>query len=206
MEVYKLNIASRQVTRITNNDVYDGNPAWSPDGRQIAFEGERTTEGVTDTDILVRRSDGSGSTTNETNNPGEDDLAPAWSPDGGRIAFHGGSTEDVYTVNVQTDAKRRLTTDGPASLDKDANWSPDGRRIAFENFTSTCPPNDLCKYTSVIYTVDSFNGSGKRPLARGIQEELDGGVEVTEPAYSPNGARITPNTSRAAAWRPRSAR
>jgi Tol biopolymer transport system component len=59
----------------------DGDPAWSPDGRQIAF---RRGAGI-DAEIYLMNADG----TNErllATGPGPD-SDPTWSPDGGRIAF-----------------------------------------------------------------------------------------------------------------------
>ncbi len=36
-----MNLVTSDLTRITNNPAYDYNPAWSPDGRQIAFVSDR---------------------------------------------------------------------------------------------------------------------------------------------------------------------
>ena len=59
----------------------DLDPAYSPDGSQIAFDSTRTGGG----DIYVMNADGSG-VVRLTTDPAEDSQ-PAWSPDGNRIAF-----------------------------------------------------------------------------------------------------------------------
>src|SRR4029453_1636937 len=100
-------------------------PAWSPDGRQIAFTSFRHGNG----EIYVMRSDGSAKR-RLTNNTAHDDHAK-WSPDGTRIAF--ASTRDgnyeIYVMNADGSSPRRLTND-PQS-DYAPTWSPDGQRIAW---------------------------------------------------------------------------
>ena len=56
-------------------------PAWSPDGRRIAFATDRDGN----REIYVMQADGSGQT-NLTNRPYYDD-SPVWSPDGKEFAF-----------------------------------------------------------------------------------------------------------------------
>jgi Tol biopolymer transport system component len=111
-------------TRLTNNTVGDGHPAWSPDGRRIAF--------TRDNDIYVMNADGSGES-NLTNDPAFDRF-PAWSPDGTKIAFESQRSGDVdaniYTMNADGSNQVRLMNNTGA-LDSDPAWSPDGTKIAF---------------------------------------------------------------------------
>ena len=103
-------------------------PAWSPDGKLIAFTG---FHGGHVGDIFVMRPDGSG-LRNLTRNPAHDDLA-AWSPDGTRIAFtsHRDGNPEIYVMNSDGSDQTRLTHDPEADLSP--TWSPDGRRIAFRS-------------------------------------------------------------------------
>ena len=110
-------------------------PAWSPNGRRIAFVGTtRTTDAtgatITRHGIWVMNADGSAQ---EVLFGGTDDLIygdPDWSPDGTEIAFHhsDGTTTDVYVGNVATGVVTNLTAgtggDSPS-------WAPDGTEIAF---------------------------------------------------------------------------
>jgi len=56
---------------------------------------------------------------------------PAWSPDGSQIVFSAsrGGLMDLYILDVESGAIRRITDDAYADLQP--SWSPDGRRIAF---------------------------------------------------------------------------
>jgi Tol biopolymer transport system component len=66
--------------RITSGaDGSDGDPAWSPDGRQIAFR-RLPHKGSTDSDVFVMSSDGSRQ--RKVSDFGADDMKPVWSPDG----------------------------------------------------------------------------------------------------------------------------
>ena len=60
----------------------DGDPAWSPDGRQIAFR-RLPPKGSSDSDVFVMNSDGTGQ--RKVSDSGADDMKPVWSPDGTRL-------------------------------------------------------------------------------------------------------------------------
>ena len=59
---------------LTRNPAHDGDPAWSPDGRKIAFVSRRDGN----YEVYVMNADGSGQR-NLTHNAANDGL-PAWSP------------------------------------------------------------------------------------------------------------------------------
>ncbi|MYG97551.1 MAG: S9 family peptidase, partial [Gammaproteobacteria bacterium] len=79
-----------EAVQITSGDYDDSQPAWSPDGRLIAFVSNRTEEpdANSNSDIWVVAADNpdAGATLLQvTTNPGSD-YSPAWSPDGSQIA------------------------------------------------------------------------------------------------------------------------
>src|SRR3954463_15286948 len=67
--------------RASTDPVSDDEPAWSPNGRLIAFSSTRDGNG----EIYVMNADGT-RPRRLTRNP-LDDTDPTWSPDGRRIAF-----------------------------------------------------------------------------------------------------------------------
>jgi Tol biopolymer transport system component len=89
-EIYVTNVNGTGQQRLTSNDYEERAPAWSPDGRRIAFmcslgpinprTGQRFFE------ICLMNADGSGQvqlTYNSTLN-----ASPSWSPDGRKIVLH----------------------------------------------------------------------------------------------------------------------
>jgi eukaryotic-like serine/threonine-protein kinase len=105
----------------------DSRGAWSPDGREIAFNSDRTGQ----MNIWIH-SLADASTRPLTRGPGGD-FQPSWSPDGRRIAFFSSRSGNVeiWTVDVQTGALRQLTTS--SSIDVNPFFSPEGTRIAFQS-------------------------------------------------------------------------
>lgn len=125
-EVFIVRFAGGAPRRLTGFDAFRGgavNPAWSPDGRRIAFTGTRSTAAGAHSDIWVVQPSGKGLQRligNATD--------AAWSPDGGRIAFS--RDGDIYTANAAGRDVRRLTRTRTLG-DTHPSWSPDGTRLVF---------------------------------------------------------------------------
>jgi dipeptidyl aminopeptidase/acylaminoacyl peptidase len=133
-------------TPITDGDANDYAPAWSPDGRRIAFSRART--GSADfalSDIWVADADG----TNQrqlTTDVGRA-VSPAWSPDGTLIACFGADEQEamlgdfdsrLWLVPAESGPARNLTANydrpmvSPAVtplLGTPPAWSSDGRSL-----------------------------------------------------------------------------
>jgi len=97
-------------------------PAWSPDGSQIAFASTRDGG----SHIFVMRADGSG--TRRITNESAEDNRPSWSADGATILF--AREGALFVVPAGGGEARRVgrglgNAAGPA-------WSPDGKRIAYD--------------------------------------------------------------------------
>jgi TolB protein len=140
-------------------------PAWSPDGRRIAFTSIRRGG------IFVMNADGTG-LRRVTRSP-TIDLQAAWSPDGRRLAFARavpGFNTDVFVVGLDGRRLRRLTFN--RGQDGDPAWAPNGRRIAW-SFAAT-----RTGAVSGIYTMNP-DGSLKRNRGAGAA-----------PDWSPDGRRF----------------
>ena len=108
-------------------------PAWSPDGRQIAYftwgtfsqrGGYRGPSG-----LAMMNRDGSGKRLLAEGGIQERDP-PVWSPDGRTIVFVDPVTFDILAIDANGGRPRWLY-DGDARTTKQLAWSPDGTRLAF---------------------------------------------------------------------------
>jgi Tol biopolymer transport system component len=113
---------------ITADDANDWGPAWSPDGKTVAFSSNRSGND----DIWAAPVDG-GAPTQLTNNRAGD-WVPAFSPDGTWIAFTSDRTgePEVWLMAVDGSGPSDITNhpmhyDGEWSV----SWAPDGNRIAY---------------------------------------------------------------------------
>ncbi len=101
-----------------------GQPAWSPDGKSIAFVWRDAWEAFNE--IWLMDADGSNLRRLTTGPDGQ----PRWSPDGKQIAFT--STRDgnreIYTVSIEGGDLLNLTR---ATAHEVVGWSPDGLQIIY---------------------------------------------------------------------------
>ncbi len=139
-------------------------PAWSPDGRRIAFVRADNKHHV---GVYVMNADGT-----EQRRLVRYGTDPRWSPDGRTIAFvrratFDGFNYDIYVVDGDGGPARNLTP--TPAYENDPAWSPDGRRIAFVRGHD-------------IWLMNA-DGSGKRTLTSGAARDR-------VPSWSPDGRTI----------------
>ncbi len=211
-DIFLVNSNKTGVAQLTTHPATDTDPAWSPDGKKIAFTSQRDGN----SEIYLMNADGTNQT-RLTVGPATDNR-PAWSPAGGKIAFVSDrdGNREIYVMNSDGTNATRLTTE--VGSDGDPDWSPDGSKIAFTSdrggvsgifvmnadgtgarrLTSNSRPERqpawspdgtkiafsraVSANTRDIYIMQ-FDGTGVTPLTRGFEDAAD-------PSWSPDGSKI----------------
>ena len=131
-DLYLLELASGNITRLTDTLEYDAAPSWSPDGAFLAYESYKNgnlgiiIRSVTDPTFVQPLTQDSATNT-----------SPAWSPLGRQIAFisNRSAEPEVWIADLDKSGDGRFTdiSQSPQTVESHPNWSPDGTKIAFSN-------------------------------------------------------------------------
>jgi dipeptidyl aminopeptidase/acylaminoacyl peptidase len=163
-------VEPRENASLPQPDPFDWNdwhPAWSPDGKLIAFNSQRDG----DYEIYLMNADGS-EQTRLTVNPASD-RRPTWLADRSKILFNSDrdGNHNIYMMNPDGTDQTRLT-EHPAD-DRRAAWSPDGALIAFDTDRDG---------NTEIYVM---NADGSDPVRLTYNAQTD-----QAPRWSPDGKQI----------------
>lgn len=141
-------------------------PAWSPDGRWIAYLSDKSGE----YEIWLRRGDAVGAEERQlTKNSGTWLFAPRWSPDSKKIAF-GDKDHRLRWVDVESGRVHDADSSNRGDI-TDYRWAPDSRWLTYTKVGAT-------QFPSVwVYNLDDKKAS---QLTSGLTAEA-------EPVFDPQG-------------------
>ncbi|MEQ8674396.1 MAG: hypothetical protein RLP44_06890 [Aggregatilineales bacterium] len=129
-DIWVTNIDNRDPIRLTSSPEDDRDPAFSPDGQQLAYASRR--DGNWEIYILDMRNP-LGEPTRMTFGLGFQ-AAPVWSPDGLFLAYESYQNNNLDIYLMAVDGTSLLPTALPsmsASAEFSPAWSPEGRQIAY---------------------------------------------------------------------------
>jgi Ca2+-binding RTX toxin-like protein len=134
-DIWSMNQDGSGIVDLTNTpnsttNVFEFDPSWSPDGKQILYSRNLGSA----TNIWIMNADGSNQRPLTTGSVNEGNAV--FSPDGTKIAFFsdrsgtsGGQDNEIWVMNADGSNPVRLTTN--TDNDNGPDWSPDGTKITF---------------------------------------------------------------------------
>jgi Tol biopolymer transport system component len=182
-DLYRLEIETREIRRLTRHDALDFNASFAPDGNRIVFVSER------DGNPEIYAIDPAGSSPRRLTDCFALDDQPRSSPDGRRIAFcstrqpadvPGRAWNAIYVMEADGSNPRRITPEGIA--DYAPAWSPKGDLIA-----CTSGSGETGRSSLVVMAPD---GSQRREIL------ADGGW----PAFAADGQGLYFHSKRDGRW------
>ncbi|MBS1839275.1 MAG: S9 family peptidase [Acidobacteria bacterium] len=141
--IYVFDLAGKSLKQITSGDYDDDEPAWSPDGKLIAFTSNRSKpdpDATYNKDIWIVAADNpdkGAHLTQVTTNPGED-ASPAWSPDGKWIAYTTQLDPKLFqyatrhiAISPASGGEAKVLTLSLDRMASEPRFSPDGKSVYF---------------------------------------------------------------------------
>ena len=168
-QIWTINVATRQVTQLTN--VVEGacQADWSPDGTQIVYTSPCTRKRPQYPGSSLYILDLQSGQVTALPPSLEGDFDPAWSPDGDWIAYTSLVNGQMRIMKIQVDDFEN-TVQLSNSIYDDAQpaWSADGERLAFVRIRSV----------GQIWLMDQ---DGENP----VQFTLSGAIDNSDPVWYP---------------------
>jgi tricorn protease len=166
-ELFTIASERGNVTRVTRSGARESSPAWSPDGKWIAYVSDQSGH----EEVWIADEDGKSA--RKLSDSDTDKTALAWAPDSKSLAYSA-SDHKLYVVDVATGQTRTLASSEVANIGS-PEFSPDGKWIAYAR-----TDRDLRPHVGIV------------PAAGGEEHKLSDDVlfSSSQPRFTPDGRKL----------------
>ena len=180
-DLYLLDLASGDVTQLTDTPQYEGAPTWSPDGSFLAFESYDNDN----LDIVVGPANDPLSKPILLTTSSASDHSPVWAPDGRHIAFI--SDGEVILANLDRTDESRFQNLSNTALASESHpvWSPDGKRLAWASSSQGVGQSGIYVWDSTKNVPAIWVGDGNWPAWN------PSGDQIVTTVAAPNSTYLT---------------
>lgn len=176
-DLYLKRITGSALQQLTDDPANDVMPAFSPDGKRVAFASDRAGNW----DIYLM--DVAGGQPRQLTNDLNHDLSPSFSPDGQHLAYCTYGTQsgqwELVVIDVDNPNIKRFIGYGLFP-----EWSPVDNRIVFQR------ARERGTRWFSVWTMELVNGEGVRPT----EIAASSNAAAIAPSWSPDGTRLTFST------------
>jgi TolB protein len=186
-QIWSISSGTRGLTQLTNAPYGATFPAWSPDGKEVAYTAPDKNNNLY---IWIMESDGS------NQRQLTEGQQPRWSADGKKLVYSKTTqgkvkNQDIYTIEIETNTISQITSENTAEFSPD--WSPDGRWISYIAYKGQIKVakngkealNDLKSKPNYEVWIKNVEDNGKS----GIQLTRSKGFNGF-PRWAPNGSEL----------------
>ena len=185
-DIYTVSSQGGTAVRLTANEAYDGNPVWSPDGKQIAFISDRNGGSIN-----IHIMPATGGSVRQLTTHSASETPYTFTPDGHYVVFAAhyqdpaksalfptARLSELYRVPV-AGGRPEMMLAFPAQK---IRFSPSGKKIIYQDlkgFENSWRKHHTSSVTRDILEYDLTTGA--------IRKLIDRPGEDTDPVYSPDG-------------------
>lgn len=156
IDIWTMRADGSDVRQLTDSDVNDYSPSWSPDGERIVWNHGGS--------LWIMNSDGSDAQPLLERDPPTAHASPDWSPDGEQILFTTFNGDDTEMYLIKPDGSGLTLVNMPRGHKKPLRprWSPNGARITYFLYEYTAR---IILASRRYYSVHAMDADGTNRIA-----------------------------------------
>ena len=158
-DLYLMDLASGELTRLTDTPDYEAAPSWSPDGTFMAYEAYRDDN----LEIMVGPADDPTNNAIRLTTSTASDHSPAWAPGGRQIAFVSNGEVILADLDKPNDQRFKNISNTALASESHPVWSADGNHLAWASQSQNIGRSGIYIWNATSQLPAEWIGDGDFP-------------------------------------------